>query len=85
MVGNDPINRARSTVVVVPLSSSPKPKPPLVVPLPSVPRNEQGNIALAVLDQIRAIDKRRLKQYISTLSFTDLEALNNSLRQVLAL
>jgi len=85
MVGNDPINLARSTVVVVPLSSSPKPKPPLVVPLPSVPRNEQGDITLAVLEQIRAIDKRRLKQYISTLSFADLEKLNDSLRQVLAL
>ena len=40
---------------------------------------------LCICIPIRAIDKRRLKQYISTLSFTDLEKLNDSLRQVLAL
>jgi mRNA interferase MazF len=85
IVGSNPINRARSTVIVVPLSSSPKPKPPLIVPLLSADKNADGYTALAILDQIRAIDKRRLKQYIKTLSLIDLGKLDRSLRQVLAL
>jgi mRNA interferase MazF len=85
IVGADPINRARSTVVVIPLSSSPKPNPPLIVPLPSAPKNAENNTTSAVLDQIRAVDKHRLKQYIKTLSIVDLGKLDSSLRQVLAL
>ncbi len=85
IVGADPINRARSTVIVVPLSSSPKSRPPLITPLPSAPKSTADNTTSAVLDQIRAIDKHRLKQYIKTLSTVDLRELDNSLRQILDL
>lgn len=33
IIGATPINRARHTVVVVPLSTSAQPRPPLVVPI----------------------------------------------------
>jgi mRNA interferase MazF len=48
------INRLRATPVVVPLSSSPQAAPPIVVPVPSAGKN-----SVAVLDQIRAVDKKR--------------------------
>ena len=55
LVGATPINKARRTVIVVPLSSSGVLRPPLTVSV-----NCLGKQALAVCDQIRAIDKTRL-------------------------
>src|SRR5436309_9934145 len=51
----DALKRARRTVVVVPLSTGPEPRPPIVVAIPSA-----GQRSVAVCDQLRAIDKRRL-------------------------
>lgn len=80
IVGATPINKARRTVVVVPLSSSGTPHPPLVVEVECL-----GRKTLAVCDQIRAVDKSRLINPAGTLSFSDLEKLENGLRQVLCL
>src|SRR5215469_11200780 len=51
----DALNRARRTVVIVPLSTGPAPRPPIVVATPSA-----GPDSVAVCDQLRAVDKRRL-------------------------
>lgn len=79
LVGATPINKARRTVVVVPLSSGGKPRPPLAVPVRCLEKN-----VIAVCDQIRAIDKTRLVKTAGTLSPNDLEAVDEGLRQVLS-
>jgi mRNA interferase MazF len=76
----DPLNRARRTVVVVPLSSSPTPRPPIVVAVPSA-----GAGCAAVCDQVRAVDKQRLTRQQGGLSAADLEAVEDGVRAVLGL
>ena len=80
LVGAAPINQARRTVVVVPLSTVGKPRPPIVVPVSCL-----GKQVVAVCDQIRAVDKTRLIKEAGSLSRDDLEALDLGLRQVLSL
>ncbi|MDX2165052.1 MAG: type II toxin-antitoxin system PemK/MazF family toxin [Gammaproteobacteria bacterium] len=91
IVSATPINKARRTVVVVPLSSVTKNvNPPIVVPV-----NSLGINAVAVCDQIRTVDKSRLltPNSIQTphtfpagaLSPADLHMLDDALRQVLSL
>jgi mRNA interferase MazF len=80
IVGATPINRARNTIVVVPLSSTPIPRPPLVIAIKS-----QGINSVAVCDQIRAIDKARIKNKLGELTKQEIELLDESLRQTLAL
>src|SRR5271166_327632 len=65
----DPLKRARRTIVIVPLSTGPEPRPPIVVPTPSA-----GPGSAAVCDQSRAIDKRRLTRNAGRLSAGDLQA-----------
>lgn len=80
IVSATPINQARHTVVVVPLSTSAKVRPPLVVAVYCL---EQP--VSAVCDQIRAIDKNRMVKYVGQLSAEDLAILENGLRYVLAI
>ncbi|ADJ29883.1 MULTISPECIES: type II toxin-antitoxin system PemK/MazF family toxin [Nitrosococcus] len=80
LVGATPINQARRTVVVVPLSTSAKPRPPLTVPIQGL-----AQPVVAVCDQIRAVDKSRLLEAAGRLSKKDLDALAEGLRQVLVL
>lgn len=80
LVGATPINKARRTVVVVPLSTGGSPRPPLAVPVACLGKN-----VIAVCDQIRAIDKTRLVKEAGSLRPEDLEAVDEGLRQVLAL
>lgn len=72
------LNRARRTVVVVPLSSSATPRPPIVVPAPSA-----GDGSVAVCDQLRAVDKTRLTRRAGELSGEDLKAVADGVRVVL--
>jgi mRNA interferase MazF len=74
------INRARHTVVVIPLSNSPNPQPPLVISLPSA-----GDGSVAVCDQIRAVDKTRLSKRIGLLTDAELRLVEKSMRSVLSL
>jgi len=67
-------------VVVVPLSTSAKAHPPITISVSC--RNKQ---VTAVCDQIRTVDKTRLKNVAGTLSAQDLQALEDGLRQVLVL
>lgn len=76
----NPINKARRTVVVIPLSTSPNPHPPLTIPI-----SFQDKHAVAVVDQIRAIDKARLKQCAGSLPQQQMVDIEDGLRQVLEL
>ena len=80
LIGANPINEARRTVVVIPLSSVGNSRPPLTIPV-----NCLGKHAVAVCDQIRAVDKSRLIEKAGSLTKEDLSELENGLRQVLAL
>ena len=80
LVGATPINEARRTVVVVPLSSAGKPRPPLTIPVKCL-----GRQVVAVCDQIRAVDKSRLIDKIETSSKEDMFEIEKGLRQTLAL
>lgn len=74
------LNRARGTVVVVPLSTSATPRPPIVIPLPSV-----GKTSVAVCDQLCAADKKRFGKKIGELSESDLSLLVESIKVILGL
>lgn len=80
LVGASPINQARRTVVVVPLSTAPTVRPPLTISVTCL-----GRQVIAVCDQIRTIDKTRLKKSAGSLSPHDMKALDDGLRQVLCL
>ena len=80
LVGATPINQARRTVIVIPLSTAAKPNPPLTIQI-----NCLGKQAMAVCDQVRAVDKARLVKWAESLSKEDMDALDSGLRQVLAL
>lgn len=53
------LNKARGTLVVVPLSTSAKPRPPIVISLPSV-----GKTSVTVCDQLCVADKIRFSRKI---------------------
>jgi mRNA interferase MazF len=74
------LNRARSTVVMVPLSSNNKVYPPISISVPSI-----GDNSVAVCDQLLAVDKSRLKQQKGQLSAAELSTLDDSLRLLLGL
>lgn len=76
----DGLNRARRTVVVVPLSTGPARRPPIVVAVPSA-----GAMSVAVCDQLRAVDRSRLSRPGGALSHEDLRAVEAALRAVLQL
>lgn len=74
-------NKLRRTVVVIPLSTSPQPSVPLLVPA----RCDGGREVVAVTDQVRAIAKQRLERRLGELSPEDLEAVEQGVREVLEL
>ena len=80
LVGATPINQARHTVVVVPLSTSANARPPITISVSCL-----GKEVTAICDQIRTVDKSRLKNPAGHLSENDLDSLDDGLRQVLCL
>jgi mRNA interferase MazF len=80
IISATPINKARHTVVVVPLSTSAKARPPIVIAV-----NCMDKEVVAVCDQIRAVDKSRLTKIAGKLAIKDLESLEESVRLVLAI
>lgn len=77
---NDTVNQRRRTVVVVPLSSTPSASPPILVSIRCA-----GRDAVAVIDQIRAVSKQRLRDRVGEVSAPELTALEEALREVLDL
>ena len=80
LVGATPINQARHTVIVVPLSTSAKARPPITLSVTCL-----NKTVTAICDQIRTVDKSRLKKQAGSLSFKDMHTLDDGLRQVLVL
>jgi len=77
---SDIVNARRRTVVVVPLSSAPRESPPLLIALNSI-----GRPAVAVLDQLRAVTKERLREKLGDVAPTELSAIEDGLREILEL
>jgi mRNA interferase MazF len=80
VVSHDTVNKMRRTPVVVPLSNSSKAHPPVVVAMPSA-----GPDSVAVVDQIRAVDKQRFITARGFVSTDDLQALEEAIARVLDL
>lgn len=74
------VNERRRTVVVVPLSTAPAPRPPLLVPVECA-----GRTVVAVTDQIRAVAKERLQELMGQVSPSDMEAVEAGVRRILEL
>jgi mRNA interferase MazF len=74
------VNRIRATPVVIPLSSSPEAAPPIVLSVPSA-----GKDSVAVVDQIRAVDKKRFVHRAGILADADLRKLEMAAKQILQL
>lgn len=74
----DALNRARRTVIIIPLSTGPAPRPPIVVATPSA-----GPNSVAVCDQLRAVDKRHLTRHSGRLSTAELQTLEEGVRRIL--
>jgi mRNA interferase MazF len=77
---HDTLNRLRRTVVVVPLSRSAKAYPPVTVPVSC-----QGKPVVAIVDQVRAVAKHRLRSRIEAMSADSLRSLSDALATLLEL
>ncbi len=80
LVGASQINLARSTAIAVPLSTQAPEKPPLSLKI----YYNNSNVC-AVLDQLRALDKKRFLRFEGSLSTHEMNLIDDGLRQVLAL
>ena len=74
------LNERRRTVIVVPLSSSPKGSPQIPIPISC-----DGRAAVAVSDQIRAVAKERMQGRLGVVTVEEMAALEDGLRQIMQL
>jgi len=74
------LNEWRRTVIVVPLSSSPRAGPPILIPITC-----EGRPAVAVSDQIRAVAKERLQSRVGAATAEEMAVLEEGLRQIMQL
>jgi mRNA interferase MazF len=80
VISNSVVNQHRRTLVVVPLSSSPRAAPPVMVSVKC-----GGSPAVAMIDQVRAIARERLMGRIELMSAEYLVAIEDALREILEL
>lgn len=81
IIGNNIINQRRRTVLVVPLATSggkPEANPPITIGVSC-----GGKRGIAVIDQLRALDKQRLLSLIDTIHPGDLDLVAQAICQVL--
>jgi len=78
ILGRNAINARRRTVVVVPLSSLLRAAPPLTVRVHCLQRE-----ATAAVDQVRALDKTRLVEFIETMLPDEVTAIRAALDDIL--
>ncbi|MDQ6967628.1 MAG: type II toxin-antitoxin system PemK/MazF family toxin [Mariprofundaceae bacterium] len=78
VLSHDTINELRKTVIVIPLSSAAKSHPPI-----SVPISCQGKQVVAIIDQVRAVAKHRLKNRIEVASDEYVKSITNALFLIL--
>ena len=74
------LNERRRTVIVLPLSSSPRASPPILIPITC-----DGRPTVAVTDQIRAVAKVRLRSRLGVVAEEELAVLADGLRQIMQL
>ncbi len=74
------INKARGTLLAIPLSTSAQEIPPLTIKL-----YFNGTYSCAVIDQMRALDKKRFIRKEGELTTFDVHQIEDGLRQVLCL
>lgn len=77
---SDTLNQLRKTVVVVPLSSAAKAHPPITVPVRC-----EDLTAVAIIDQIRAVGKHRLKTRIESVSDREMRIIGEAVTAILEL
>jgi mRNA interferase MazF len=70
----------RHTIVAIPLSTGPAPRPPVVISVVSA-----GERSVAVCDQIRSLDRSRFLKLAGVLSTSDLDLLAKALSSTLEL
>ncbi len=75
---HETLNQLRRTVVVIPLSTAAKPHPPITVPVSC-----HGQPAVAVIDQIRAVAKHRLKSKLEAMTTNDLAVISRAISTIL--
>jgi mRNA interferase MazF len=80
VISSNVLNEHRRTVVVIPLSTSPRVAPPLMVSVTC-----SGRPAVAVIDQVRAVAKERLTALIQKVAAGELDTLEVALREILEL
>lgn len=80
VVSASPINQARHSVVVVPLSSSVAARAPIAISVDCL-----GKPVTAVCDQVRTLNKTFLNNLAGQLSVDDMNAIDDGLRLVLGL
>lgn len=78
VLSHDTLNQLRRTVVIVPLSTAAKPHPPITVPVTC-----QEESAVAVIDQMRAVAKHRLKSRIELLDRNELDEVCRAVATIL--
>ncbi|MFN0194133.1 MAG: type II toxin-antitoxin system PemK/MazF family toxin [Aestuariivirga sp.] len=71
------LNEKRRTVIVLPLSSSPKASSPILIPMSC-----DGQPVVAVSDQIRAGDQERLRSRMGVVTAEEMAALEDGLREI---
>ena len=77
---HDTLNKLRRTVVVIPLSGSAKAHPPITIPVTC-----EGKSAVAVIDQVRAVAKSRLRSKMEDMAPNHLNAIAVALGTILEL
>ncbi len=77
---NDTLNQLRRTVVVVPYSTSARIHPPITVAVTC-----QGRPAAAIIDQVRAVDKARLRSRVEVAAVEELARVEDALATILGL
>ncbi len=80
VMSTDIVNERRRTVIVLPLSTSPGPSPPLLVSVQCA-----GRPVVAVVDQLRAVAKERLGALVGVASAEEMAAIEDGLRHILEL
>jgi len=80
VLSHDTLNKLRRTVVVIPLSTQARPYPPVTV---SVTCRKQQ--AVAIVDQIRAVTKGRMKSRIESLPPDELSEVCKAVSSILEL
>ena len=78
VISIDILNDLRNTVIVIPLSTAAKSHPPITVSISC-----QNKSVVAIIDQVRAVAKHRLKSKIETITQTNLRKIISSLSAIL--